>query len=486
MALRDEPAPVRLAETLGAKLRRLARDAERGNPTSNLPWKAPPAYAQGEAIKTGNVRASGGNWYEALSTATTAGASGPTHTVANPAFDGAGSTGVLWSWIGAARMAADDAAAPTVSVEAYGSPSLGLLYQPVSHPSRFRMLGATPEVYSTTQWKPAVFQSKSGTTVYGASSGIEFMVFDSAFAIDHVAFAQGMTFIVDGRFVSLDHDGVPASSQWLKMALPGGMREHRVEVRGRRDDWNFRGVRVSTLGQVYAPPATDLVRAVFIEDSIGAGSNYGPYMVGQTLHRQFGDLVGIRDMWSFSKGGTGYIAKDVDGASYSYAERLAQAVALKPDIVFFAGSSNDRGTRAGTPFASTPITAADLTAAALSTYRTLRGLGYAGPIVSFGIVPIDDSAEVAAAKIAYAEQAVADAVTAFADPQCWFVPVRTDPVGPWVTGAWNNDATPSSANSALVTNIDPADKTHPGAFGVSYYAQRRATAFKRSVLPNIR
>lgn len=464
--------PVRLAETLGAKLRRLARDAERGNPTSNLPWKAPPAYAQGEVIKYGNVRSYGGNWYVANNDATTVGATGPTHTVAQPAFDGTSSTGVLWDYMGPARMAADDPLAPTVTTEVYASPSLGLQIKPTVFPDLFQMLGASPVVANTDQWRPYVFDNKSGSPVYGYGGSIRFRMFGDAFAVDHIAASRGLTVIVDDRFVSLDQDGVPASSQWLKIVMPGGLREHRIEIRGDRSGYYFRGVRVATTGIIYPWSDPDPVRMVCIEDSIGAGSTYGPYVVGQTLHRQFGDLLGISDVWSLSRGGTGYIAKD-DGTYYTYAERMAQAVALSPRILVIAGSLNDAGN-----------SNTDITAAALATFRLARTLGYRGPIVVFGVISIDDSAAAANGKMAYIEQAVADAVTAFADPQCWFIPMRNDPVLPWVLGSWNNSAASAAVNSSLITNT--ADKKHPGQYGVGYYASRRAAAFRAQVLPYIK
>ncbi|MCX5514249.1 hypothetical protein C3941_24030 [Kaistia algarum] len=471
--------PTRLAETLGTKLRRLAQGADRGNPTANLPWKAPGAYVQGTAYKPGNVVASGGNWYVAANTSTSVGAAGPTHATADPVFDGSGSTGTLWSYCGPAQMATDDAAAPTLSIAA--SPTLPNLYRPNAHPDRFRVLGASPSAYLTSRWQFDVFQSKAGTTVQGLSTSVEFMIDEGQFEIEQIAATNGIAILVDGRFLSADAIVSAATDQWIKVTIPGGRRTHRIEIRGDRRGWYFGGVRLSATGQVYAPPADDIVRAVFIEDSIGAGSSYGPWLAGRTLHRQIADLLGIRDAWSLSKGGTGYLAKDTDGLSYSYGERLAQVAALKPDIAFFAGSSNDRGTVLGNA-----ATAGDITAAALASFRSLRNLGFAGPIVVFGLVSIDDSAAVSTQKIAYVEQAVADAVTAFGDASCWFVPVRNDPVGAWVTGAWNYGTQTTSANSGAFTNTSGSDKTHPSDLGSAYYAARRAAAFRRNVLTRMR
>jgi hypothetical protein len=307
------------------------------------------------------------------------------------------------------------------------------------------------------------------------------MIDEGQFEIEQIAATNGLAILVDGRFLSADAIVSAASDQWIKVTIPGGRRPHRIEIRGDRRGWYFGGVRLSATGQVYAPPAEDIVRAAFIEDSIGAGSSYGPWLAGRTLHRQFADLLGIRDAWSLSKGGTGYIAKDSDGLSYSYGERLAQIAALKPDIVFFAGSSNDRGTVLGNA-----VTAADVTAAALASFRSLRNLGYAGPIIVFGLVSIDDSASGSTSKIAYVEQAVADAVSAFGDPNGWFVPVRNDPVGAWVTGSWNYGTQTTSLNSGVFTNTSASDKTHPSDPGTAYYAARRAAAFRRGVLTRIR
>lgn len=474
MALSNYPR-----ETLGAKLRRLAADADRGNPAVSPPWKVPPAYAQGVAKKPGNVISANGNWYVGSNTATTAGASGPSHVTADPVFDGGGSSGVVWSYYGPAQIAADDANAPSMSIAS--SPTLGNLYRPNAFADRFRVLGATPVAYVTSRWELDVFHSNAATVVQGLASGVEFMVDENAFEIEQIANTNGLTIIVDGRFLSLDAIVSAAADQWIKVTIPGGRRPHRVEIRGDRRGWYFGGVRLSATGQVYAPPVDGGPRLVCFEDSFGAGSSYGPWIAGKQIHRQFGDMLGIKDVWSFSRGGRGYIATDeANGAFYTYKQNLAEAIALHPDILSFGGSLNDRGTVGGNALVAT-----DITAAALDTYRTARGLGFSGPIVVFGIASVDDTANGTTSKIAYVEQAVADAVTAFADPQCWFVPVRNDPVGPWVTGSWNYGTQTTSTNSSIITNT-AGDKVHPSDIGHGYLASRRAAAFRKSVLLNIR
>ena len=68
-------------------------------------------------------------------------------------------------------------------------------------------------------------------------------------------------------------------------------------------------------------------------------------------------------------------------------------------------------------FSGNAVTATDITAAALASFRSLRNFGYAGPIIVFGLVSIDDSASGSTSKIAYVEQAVADAVAALRRPE---------------------------------------------------------------------
>ena len=214
--------PTRLAETLGTKLRRLAQGADRGNPAANLPWKTPPAYAQGVAYKPGNVVASSGNWYVAANTATSVGASGPNHANADPVFDGSSSTGALWSYVGPAQMAADDANAPSLSIAA--SPTLPNLYRPNIHPERFRVLGASPSAYLTTRWQFDVFQSKAGTVIQGLAASVEFMIDEGQFEIEQIAATNGLAILVDGRFLSADAIVSAASDQWIKVTIPGGRR----------------------------------------------------------------------------------------------------------------------------------------------------------------------------------------------------------------------------------------------------------------------
>ncbi len=464
-----------LPETFGAKLRRLATSAENNNPLLLPPWKTAPAYAQGEALKAGDVRASNGGWYVAATSTTTVGASGPTHLDGQAYFDGASSTGVLWLYIGPAPITADDAGAPSVS-SSTSSPTgtYPNVWYPALFPGLFKLQGCYSSVYSTNYWELRSFYRTAGTFTCKYAS-VSFMTDAPGFVVSVLGQDQTYRVMVDGRYVQPSCFR-PATSAELfitvDFASTSRRKARRVTIEmGRSGGASFRGIYTKGTDAVWAPPAQDEVRAVYIADSLIDGAAYGTFLPGFGASQRVAKLLGLSDMWSFSAGGTGWV-NDVGGTLYTYGQRVPEALTRNPDLWLFEGSTNDFG--AG---------ATAITAAALAAFQAIRAGGSRAPIIVFGVWPLNDSALSATQKCAYIETAVQAAVTAFGDPDTYFIPVRNDPVMPWVTGSWNNTANANANNSSIMI---AGDNTHPGEMGIEYWAARQARAIRTDVLAHMR
>lgn len=147
---------------------------------------------------------------------------------------------------------------------------------------------------------------------------------------------------------------------------------------------------------------------------------------------------------------------------YTFGERVAQALALSPDVVLLMGSSNDTG-----------YPPATVQAAVTATLRAIRA-GTRAPIVVVGVPAIN------LAGVAATEAAVAAGVAAADDPLAFFVPV-SGASPPWVTGSWNNaGAPPGVANAGYYV---AADAVHPPEMGFDHYAARLERAIRAEVLP---
>jgi len=454
--------PVRHRETLGAKLRRLARSAEIANPLILNPLKAPPPWAQGATVTLGEVRSAGGNWYAcAIPGVTAASGAGPSHT-SGQVLGGDGTAG--WSYLGPAPIAADDPDAPvlTSSTSAPGSPN-DWSPTPIQHPQLFRLFGCYGEAVVTNYIFPWAFESKAATRDYSyGAAGIETDAQIVAFRL--YTNQPSPRVLVGGRY--LQPGGFPraAASTWHTMTFPT-RRTRQFLFEGGKEQWVFSTVSIPRSAAIRPMPPAE-ARAVFVGDSLFVGSSYGPWPPGNNVPNRVSKRCGWGDVWNLSKGGTGWIA--TGGGFYTYGQRVAQALALNPDILVFGTPTND--------YASS---AASITAAVKAALESVRAAGYAGPIVVLGAWPKND------ANVATAETAVAAGVTQAADPLglTFFIPLFATSYAPVVCGPWNNAFNAILDNSALAIS---ADGTHPGELGTAILADFVAQEIRRSVLPAIR
>jgi hypothetical protein len=239
------------------------------------------------------------------------------------------------------------------------------------------------------------------------------------------------------------------------------IRRVRIDCNGSH---NVTSVSVDQQSQVWAVTDNNPIRAVFISDSIIAGSSYGPFIGGNNVAQRVACELGWSDPWTFAQGGTGYVnrgtAPGISTDKYNF--RITEAAALNPDIWVLFGSTNDGGL-------------SGIQAAVLSTLQSIRAVSSA-PIVVVGVWSINSTG------VSTTEAAVQAAVTQFADSKTWFVPVYGASPLPWLTGSWNNSANTSSLNSTLLLG---GDNTHPVDNGTEYIALKIAAAIRNQVLPNL-
>lgn len=454
------------AETLGAKLRRLARQARGNNPSELPPLKLPTAWTTGEAITSGMVRSSDGKWYVAMGNGTT-GATAPTHITGQAVTDGSG--GIPWAFIDYAQISADDANAPTASL-AGSIPVYGVnQFTPGQQPDVFQLRGCDPAAYATNFWRPTVFNSDASTKDIGNGAAVAFCVEAKEFFLTHSTSIKPYAVVIDGRYYELGSVIDAASARYWSFSFPT-KKLRTIELRASRTDFVIGNVGVGAVDDVFAPPAPE-ISAVFIADSMWDGSTYGPFLPGGSEPQIISDMLGWGEHRNMAKGGTGMINP---GASlYTYGQRIPEALSHNPDIIVINASTNDNG------YGSTATYAAAVTAAVTDIIDQVRAVTSA-PLVFVGAQCLNDSAS--SAKIAVLESAVATAVDSADDPRTFFIPIRNHLPVPWITGSWNNSGKTASVNA---TDFISADAVHSAELGTRKRARRIAEEIRRQVLPLI-
>lgn len=454
-------------ESFGAKLRRLARDADISNALINAPWTVPAAWVAATAYVVGDTVSNSGSWYVCAIAGTSAGSGGPTSTTTgNTITDNT----AFWTYLGGPTIAASDANAATVTTSTSGTPTgLTNLFGCTTFPSLFKITGGYSSVFSTSYWNIKTFDQKVGSTAT-IGGEITFETDAPKFAVGFTSGTNAVRVVIDGRYhtISSQTPAAGATPNWIifDFGTTSARKRRTVTIEGGKAGFNFAGVRCTSNDMVYAPTTQEDVRAVFISDSLMAGSSYGPFLSGGSVPQRVGKLLGWNDCWNYSIGGTGYVNP---GASsyYTYGQRVTEGLTRTPDVWVFMGSTND------TP--SNGYTAAQVTAAALAAFQAIRTGGSSAPIIVLGVWPLNNSG------VSATETAVQAAVTAFADPlgRTYFIPIYADANLPWVTGAWNNTANTSSTNATMYI---AGDNTHPADIGTAYLSSRIATAIRTNVL----
>jgi lysophospholipase L1-like esterase len=261
-----------------------------------------------------------------------------------------------------------------------------------------------------------------------------------------------------GSAVSLTGDGSTTS------VCKAGARRIRVEGDAAT---GFDGVYVRTPYTVWARRTVAGIVAAHVGDSLVAQTNVARPNGGWS--HTVAKILGWDNMVQVGLGGTGFTNAGTNASTYGNAQRIADTVAVNPDIVLFSASSNDDGQ------ASATVQAAVVSA--LTAYRA--ALPNAVFVVD-GAWP--GSTGPSAARLT-TEAAVKAGVATFADANTWFIDIANDPAGAWVSGTGKTTAMSGTGNADIYIG---SDGTHPVQIGYDYKARRWVSAFRQSVLPNIK
>ncbi|GLI23500.1 lysophospholipase L1-like esterase [Xanthobacter flavus] len=444
---------------------RLQQALAAGRPLWTRPWEGPSAWVPLQAVKQGDVRKnSAAQWYVAGS-AGTCGATEPTHTSGAAVSDG----GVLWTHLGGPSWdAADDPAKPILTPTNSTSTPAGLTALDVwANRALFTFNGCAPAQYATNRAYLNVFTIGVG----GAVQRGGFVAFWSdapKIGFEAPSGTAGMRIFCDGRPLTAGPIYPFAASNFWEVVDWGTRKPRLWEIHYGRDNATFMQIAITSADQIWPAPSPGTLRGGALGDSYLAGSSYGPFILGDTLPEHFGRLIGVDDMWRLGIGGTGLLNPGT-GPYYTYRERVPQLLALKPDVIFLQGSTNDIGSNQ-----------AAITAEALACIDAIRGgaggqPGSSAPIFWFGPAPISGS---------YSSiQAVDAAIKAACDArpgQNIFYKSLVTATPPWLTGSHNNASYSWSSN---ISQYIGGDNVHPVDKGTMYFAGRMASAYANEMLP---
>lgn len=458
---------------LGERLRRAASRALSSNPVMARPWLAAADYAASTAYLVGDVVKNGNALY-AVGIAGTSPASGgaPTQLFSGQ-FTQYGGSGPHYTYLGGNSAADPGDGAPVVTFSS-SDPGLGMTWDVNTHDVFSYRGGDTTIAWQTNHRLLQTFTNPaSGVVSY---SGVQsFVCDDDIVAIKIPAIpsgaSRGSRIIVADRYLQIGNYSVaPGTDKWVRIdwRTAGSGRKPRVyeiEPSSLSAAVVFGNVQTSIRGMIHKHSVEE-IKVAAILDSYGQGASYGPFLGGGQLPHALGRRLGWTDVRNMSIGGTGYLNPGT-GAN-TYRGRIAEALAMAPDIFMLFGSLND---------AQVAYPALDVQAEALLTYQTIRA-GTRAPIIVCGLPPVNSSYSAIVAR----EQALAAAVTQFNDPLTFFVPITTAPV-PWILGAWNNTAiTGTPVNAPMYIG---GDSIHPVDAGTAYFAALLDLGVREIVLPQI-
>lgn len=285
------------------------------------------------------------------------------------------------------------------------------------------------------------------------------------------ASSQSYNLIVDNRRIRIDGMQPGAADVYTTLTWSGGRKQRLYRLEWRNGTPNLFAVYVDSNSTCWKADDSDKTRVVVISDSLFAGSAFGPFVPGGSCSQLLGHYLGWNDVWDFTQGGTGYVNRGggPGATTDNFGFRVPEAIMRTPDLWVLMGSTNDQNNYSSYQ--------ASLTAA-ITAIRA----GSKSPIVVLGIWSLNDSAWTSGQQIANFEALAASAVSAMNDPLIFFVPIRNDISGPWITGSWNNSYNTNSTNSVAYVS---SDNTHPSDFGTQYEARRIVTAIANQVLPLI-
>jgi lysophospholipase L1-like esterase len=340
----------------------------------------------------------------------------------------------------------------------------------------FRFVGAIPipGIYATNYqtFYSATKPSGSGGNTPGHSStstygwAVEFYSDAPKVALRALGTSTGYMVEVNDQPVSatvLAQAGTSGTQYMLlDFTSAGGaaIRKFRVEFT-QASGWD--GAYVGPTYNVWAPGSETNVRVVSVGDSVCAST--GNTLPGGHWQSVAAKILGWTDVRQDAWGGSGFTVVG-SGTVFGDPLRVADAVVSAPDLLTISATGNDNGQ-------------AGVQAAALAAFRAYRTALPAVPIVVTGVDTYPSGT--AMTTLQATETAVKAAFDQWADANSWWVPITTDPSGPWQFGS---GSTAAPAGNGIADRLS-GDGTHPNDLGHQYLGQRFSTAFRTLALPNI-
>ncbi|UJX46650.1 SGNH/GDSL hydrolase family protein [Xanthobacter sp. YC-JY1] len=368
------------------------RALAQAQPLQARPWKAALDYTVGEAIKQGMVRNSSGKLYEALN-------SGTCITAPTTLVTAVESGGTLnWAYAGIALSPpADQEETPTVDLAQGSTVPSGLTAWPTyNNRARLALMGCYPTEYAGSgRLRLYSFSSNASSPMAHGSS--RFFCDAPIIAAEVTSGTSGMAINVNSRpLIPGTLSPLPATNDFTKITW-GSRRPRLYEIFAHRGAGNIGLLGLTAADRIWPAPPPINLRMGWIGDSYDEGSGYGPMVPGRRLCQLVGRRLGIYDVWSWSKGGTGLINQGVGSAFYTYIQRIPEIAARSPHLWIIQGSTNDSG-----------YSAAQIKAAAKALIAAIRAVSSA-PIVWVGPVYL-----ASVANIATIDDAISDGVAEMA------------------------------------------------------------------------
>ena len=275
----------------------------------------------------------------------------------------------------------------------------------------------------------------------------------------------GTAVYVDGVFIGTS-TSVSGELNYWKLTFPSRRVREVLLLPGQAYVNGLIGVYTTAIDRVSATK-TKTLTTTFEGDSYVQGAGVPHWYL--SYYNLVSQNLGFKDTWNTAMGGTGLLAKGPGSASPNYRERIASIVAANPALHIFNISVNDSGAAPSAMATELTLYLQALRAALPSLLVVVTGCAAASLGPTQNVIDI--------------ETECAAAITALGDSKVVFIPVSTDPSGPWIFGTGYANSTNGSGNSDIyIGTIGSTDSTHPGVAGHAYLADRLTSAIKNKFI----